>query len=223
MNSFRRRCRYASHAVERRRYPEKRPRAAPLPARSLHKRDDRSRFEEKASGMWREREQYGQRRRAFFAWADAHAETLGAVLPVRRGRAETEIRFANVNPAVSFFISTTSICVSVSHAGRCYDLRVFNSEPRRVVGGYEDDNVRVEFVVVYPDRHMLWECEVFDSFKRWYVDEFASATELLMHCGGSRWSMSATLYPGKYATENNDCVRVALFICAPKTTYVRST
>jgi len=210
MISSRRRCRYAGYAIERRCYPAKRPRAAPLPERSLHKRDGRSHFEETASGMWREREQHGQRRRAFFAWVDEQAEALGAVIPIRRDRAETEIRFANVNPAVSFFISTTTICVSVSYAGRCYDLRAFNSEPRRVAGGYEDDNVRLEFVVVYPDRHTLWEREVFDFFKRWYEDEFATATELLMHCGGSRWSMWAALYPGKYATDSDDGVRMPL-------------
>jgi hypothetical protein len=161
--------------------------------------------------MWREREHYGHRRRAFFAWVDEQAEILGAVIPIRRDSAETEIRFANVNPAVSFFISATTICISVSYAGRCYDLRAFNSEPRRVAGGYEADNVRPEFLVVYPDRHKLWEREVFDFFKRWYEDEFATATELLMHCGGSRWSMWAALYPGQYATEPDGCVREPLF------------
>lgn len=133
--------------------------------------------------MRREQEQYVQRRRVFLAWAAEHAETLGAVLPVRRNRTGTEVRFANVNPALSFLISATSICVTVSYARRCCDLVTFDSAPRRVIGGYEDDLAMPEYAVVYPDQHSLWEREVFDYFRRWYAKKFAAATELWLHSG----------------------------------------
>lgn len=184
---------------------------APSPARRPCKRDVRSRFEEKASELRREHEQYAQRRRVFFAWVAGHAETLGAVLPFVRSRTARVIRFANVNWAVSFSISATSICVTVFHAGRCFDLRVFDSSPRRVAGGYEDDGFMPEHVVVYPDRHALWEREVFNEFSCWYLDEFATATELwLLHSGHS--GFSAALHPGRYATDPDGCLRLPLFV-----------
>jgi hypothetical protein len=212
-SSSRRRCKHAKDSVERRCYPKKRPGFAPSPSRSLRKRDDqsRSRFEEEASEIRREQEQYAQRRRAFFAWADVHAETLGTVLPVRRSRTEAEIRFANVNPAVSFSISATSICVTVSRAGECCDLRVFDSAPRRAAGGYEDDSLLPEYVVVYPDLHALWQCEVFDRFRLWYAAEFATATELLLLCDERGRCMSAALYPGKYVSARQGDVSMPLF------------
>lgn len=112
-----------------------------------------------------------------------HAETLGAVLPVTRSRTATEIRFANVNPAVLFLISATSICVTVSNAGRCCDLVTFGSAPRRGIGGCEDDHVMSEYAVVYPDQHSLWEREVLGYFRRRYAKKFAAATELWLHSG----------------------------------------
>ena len=103
--------------------------------------------------MRREHEQYAQRRRLFLAWADSQAKTLGVMIPARRIRAGMEVRFANVNPAVSLLISSTSICVTVSYAGRHCDLVTFDSAPRRVIGRYEDDLVMPVYAVVYPDQH----------------------------------------------------------------------
>jgi hypothetical protein len=102
------------------------------------------------------------------------------VVPVRRNRTRTEVRFANVNPAVSFSISATSICVTVSYVRRCCDLATFDSAPHRVIGGYEDDLVMPEYAVVYPDQHSLWEREVFDYFKLWCADKFTAVAELLI-------------------------------------------
>jgi hypothetical protein len=68
-----------------------------------------------------------------------------------------------------------------------------------------------KFVVVYRDRHTLWEREVFDFFKLWYAAEFAVSTKLL-HSGESRGSMSAALHPGKYAMEHYGRLRAPLFV-----------
>lgn len=214
MGSFRRRCKYVSHAVERRCYPGKRPHFEPSPARSLQKRDDksRSRFEEKASEIRYEQEQYAQRRSVFFAWAADHVETLGAVLPIKRCRTRTEIRFENVNSAVSFSISAKSIGVPVSQAGKCWDfLADFDSVPRKVTGGYVDDLILPEYIEVYPDWHVLWEREVFDYFRRWYAEQFAVATELWLYSDSGGYTL-AVLYPGKYATDPDECVHLPLFI-----------
>jgi hypothetical protein len=160
-----------------RRYQKKCRRREKCSARSLHKYHDRSRFEAKASKVRDEQERYVQRRRAFMAWKQRHAETLGAMISASRTRIDMVVRFDNLNPAVSFSISANSIRIAVFHAGRSCELRLFDSDPRGVAGGYVDDSLLPEYVVVHPDRHALWQREVFDPFRRWYEDEFVMATE----------------------------------------------
>jgi len=157
----------------------KRRRRKRFSARSLHKHNDRTRFEARASEVRDEQEQYVQRRRAFMAWKQRHDETLGAMIPVSRTRIDMIVCFDNLNPAVSFSISASSIRIAVFHAGRSCDLRLFDSDPRSVAEGYVDDSLLSEYVVVHPDRHTLWQCEVFDPFQRWFEDEFVMATEWL--------------------------------------------
>lgn len=159
-----------------RRYQKKRLRREKSSARSLHKLHDRSRFEATASEVRNEQEQYVQRRRAFMTWKERHAETLGAMISVKRTRIDMIVRFDNLNPAVSFSISANSIRIAVFLAGRSCYLRLFDSDPRRVTGGYVDGSLLPEYVVVHPDRHALWQCEVFDPVQRWFEDEFAMAT-----------------------------------------------
>jgi hypothetical protein len=86
------------------------------------------------------------------------------------------VRFDNLNSTVSFSISASSIRIAVLRVGRFCDLRLFDSDPRKVPGGYVDDSLLHEYVVVHPNRHALWQCEVFDSFLRWFGDEFVMAT-----------------------------------------------
>ncbi|MGF6611860.1 hypothetical protein OKW45_006782 [Paraburkholderia sp. WSM4175] len=162
-----------------RRYQKKRRRSEKSPARSLHKHNDRSRFEASASEIRDQHEQYVQRRRVFMTWKERHAETLGAMIPVRRTRIDVTVRFDNLNPAVSFSISANSIRIAIFLAGRSCDLRFFDSDPRRVAGGYVDDSLLPEYVVVHSTRQALWHCEVFDPFLRWFEDQFAMATEWL--------------------------------------------
>lgn len=162
-----------------RRCQQKRRRRKKSPARSLLKHGDRSRFEARASEVRDEQEQYVLRRRVFMAWKQRHAETLGAMIPIRHTRIDMAVRFENLNPAVSFSISANSIRIAVFHAGRSCDLRLFNSDPRNVAGGYVDDSLLPEYVVIHPDRHTLWKYEVFDPFRRCFEDEFAMATEWL--------------------------------------------
>jgi hypothetical protein len=162
--------------IGRRYHKKRRRRREKSPAHSLRKHNDRSRFEARASEVRDEQERYVQRRRAFMAWTQRHAETLGAMIPIRRTRIDMAVRFDNLNPAVSFSISASSIRIAVLRDGQSFDLRVFDSDPRRVAMGYVDDSLLSEYVVVHPDRQALWQCEVFDRFQRWYEDEFAMAT-----------------------------------------------
>lgn len=200
-----------------RRYQRKRRRREKSSARSLHKRNDRSRFEARASEVRDEQEQYAQRRRVFMAWAQSQASTLGAVIPLRHARIDMDLRFASVNPAVSFSISSATISVAVSIGGRWAQLVDFDSEPCRVSGGYIDDRIMPEYIVVYPDLHALWLREVFDYFERWYVEQFAVAAELVVDYVGRFRYMAVALYPGRYVADPGAyCLRMPLFVRAAK-------
>ncbi|HIH2750417.1 hypothetical protein L3V59_40675 [Burkholderia aenigmatica] len=162
-----------------RRYRAKRPAREKLSRRGLHLCADRSRCDEKSSFMRREHVRHSQRRRAFLAWAGRHAEMLGAIAEVRQSRIDMDVRFDRANSSVVFSVSATCISVTLSVDGRSYISREFDSDPRKVVGGYVDDSLTPKHTIVHPDLHALWSSEVFEQFQRWYADEFATATMLL--------------------------------------------
>lgn len=129
--------------------------------------------------MRREHVRHSQRRQAFLAWAERHAKMLGAIAVVRQSRIDMDVRFDRANSSVVFSVSATCISVTLSLDGRFCVSREFDSDPRKVGGGYVDDLLTPEYTVVHPDLHALWCSEVFQQFQRWYADEFATATKLL--------------------------------------------
>ncbi|TAM01109.1 MAG: hypothetical protein EPN70_20405 [Paraburkholderia sp.] len=152
----------------KRRLRSKRPAREREPTRGLHERAGG-----KASAMRSEHQQHSLRRRAFLAWANRHAMIPGATVALRQTRIDMVLRVDR--PPVAFFVSATCIRVSTFRAGRFCELRVFESDPRKVAGGYVDDGLLPEHVVVYHDLYRLWWYEVFAPFQRWFEDEFAKA------------------------------------------------
>jgi hypothetical protein len=167
------------------------------PARGLREREDRSRLDGKASALRIEQALHVQRRKVFLTWATDHAAASGAVIPVKQSRMGATVRFSNVNPAVSFGVRAERISVNVSVCGRWDLLADFESEPVKVTGGYIDDRLLPQYQTVHADLHTLWLREVFEHFQRWYAEQFAVATELIVDHDVRTGSLSVALYPGK--------------------------
>jgi hypothetical protein len=150
-------------------------------------------YARKASERRRAHVHCSTRRRVVYAWLSSLCASIGEIqrLPRKQRGTSTEFRLSKLHPAITIFVSGTTLAASVHYRGRCWDLlKYFEHRAEDASTGRIGPMCVPEQQTVDDSADARWKTAVFDGFRRWFGITLRAAQALILYStpDGDTWA-----------------------------------